>query len=94
MKIIITHKVDKYLKRQSKGDMRGIDKVKQFLELYLATAQNPLSLPNCKKLTGYVNLWRWRVGNYRIIAEVTNNNELIIKIIEIDKKDDSTYKGL
>lgn len=94
MKIIITHKVNKYLKKQSKGDMRGIDKIKQFLELYLAKAENPLTLPNCKKIVSYENLWRWRVGDYRIIAKATKENELIIKIIEIDKKDDNTYKGL
>lgn len=76
------YKVSKYLEKQSKGDIRGIDKVKQFLELYLATIQNPTLLPNCKKMQGTENIWRWRVGNYRIIAEV-KSDEPIIKIIEI-----------
>lgn len=94
MQIITLKKVDKYLSKQYKGDPNGIHLVRLFLDKKLATADNPLSLPNCKKLVGYEKLWRWRVGSYRIIAEVTSNNELIIKIIEIDKKDGNTYKGL
>lgn len=49
MKIIIPSKVDKYLIKQGKGDPRGIDRVTQFIEHFLATAENPTSLPNCKK---------------------------------------------
>ncbi len=50
----------------------------------------------CKKLDGCTNpyfsgkalkgdkkgLWRYRVGNYRIIADI-NNNEIIIEIVDI-----------
>jgi len=94
MQIITIKKVDKYLKKQYKGDSKGIHLVRLFLDTKLATAENPLILPNCKKIVGYEKLWRWRVGDYRIIAEVTKENKLLIKIIEIDKKDDNTYKGL
>ncbi len=31
------------------------------------------------------NLWRYRVDNFRIIAEI-NDNKLIILVIEIDKR--------
>ena len=94
MQIITIKKVDKYLKEQYKGDSKGIHLVRLFLDTKLSEAENPLTLPNCKKLVGCENLWRWRVGDYRIIAEATKEDELIIKIIEIDKKDDNTYKGL
>lgn len=82
MKIIIPSKVDKYLIKQGKGDPRGIDRVTQFIEHFLATAENPTSLPNCKKMQGTDNNWRWRVGDYRIIAEV-KSQELVIQIIRI-----------
>lgn len=42
------------------------------------------------KLQGYESLWRWRVGNYRIIGEV-RTSELIIKIIEINTRE-NVYK--
>lgn len=59
-----------------------------FLDKTLSTAENPTLLPNCKKMQGYENIWRWRVGNYRIIAEV-KSNELMIKIIEITSRENA-----
>lgn len=88
MKILIPHRIDKYLIRQSKGDKHGIAKVIQFLEHHLATATNPTSLPNCKKIQGSENNWRWRVGNYRIIAEI-KQDELIIQIIDISTRENA-----
>lgn len=43
-------------------------------------AENP-NPPGCKKLTGR-DAWRIRVGNYRVIYEI-NNNELIVTVINI-----------
>jgi len=82
MQIIIPHKVDKFLQKQGRGDPRGIDRVTQFLEHYLAIAENHTALPNCKKMQGIENAWRWRVGDYRIIDEV-KQLEIIIQIIKI-----------
>lgn len=88
MKIIIPRKVDKYLKKQRNGDLKGISKVMQFLDSYLSKTENPTLLPNCKKMQGTENNWRWRVGNYRIIAEV-KKVELIIFIIEISTRENA-----
>lgn len=86
MQVILIPKVDKYLEKQQKGDPLGIRKVRIFLGKHLETAQNPTLLPNCKKMQGTENIWRWRVGNYRIIAEV-KSDKLIIKIIEITTRE-------
>ena len=68
MKIILPHKVEKFLDKQEKGDFTGVMKVKRFLDTKLSNAQNPTSLSNAKKMQGYSkNIWRWRVGQYRII---------------------------
>ena len=82
MQVILPRKVDKYLIKQRMGDPRGIDRVAQFIEQYLATAENPTLLPNCKKMQDTDNKWRWRVGDYRIIAEV-RSQELVIQVIKI-----------
>ena len=42
---------------------------------------------NIKKLKGYNNLLRLRVGNYRIIYTV-DNGKLIVYIIDIDNRGD------
>lgn len=82
MQVILPRKVDKFLDKQGKGDPKSVRKIRTFLFKYLATAENPTSLPNCKKMQGTDNNWRWRVGDYRIIAEV-KNKELVIQIIKI-----------
>lgn len=90
MEIKLERKVNKSLDRQMKGDPKGIGKVKRFLQNYLEKSENPTQLPNCKKMAGIENHYRWRVGNYRIVAEV-KKAELIILIIEIAPRG-SAYK--
>lgn len=83
------------MQKQQKGDPKGIDKVKQFLEIYLQTAENPTTLKNAKKMQGnyqkYGNIWRWRVGDYRIIGDV-KNEILEIQLIEISTREEA-YKS-
>ena len=73
MKIVLPHKVEKFLDKQEKGDFKGVEKLKFFLEI-LEGALEPTKLPNAKKMRGYSkqyeNLWRWRVGQYRIVRDV------------------------
>lgn len=88
MTILIPNKVDKYLEKQQDGDPKGIRKVRKFLNEYLSTSDNPTMLKNCKKMQGYENTWRWRVDNYRIVAEV-KYKELVIQIIEISTREDA-----
>lgn len=49
MKIVLTHKHEKFLLKQEKGDFNGIAKVRLFLKR-LETFENPTALPNCKKM--------------------------------------------
>ncbi len=42
----------------------------------LALAQNPRP-PGCKKLTGYENLWRIRVGKWRVLYLIDDEARLI-----------------
>ena len=52
----------------------------------LEAPDNPRSLG--KALTGkYAGLWRYRVGNYRLICEI-NDKEIIILVLEIDHRKD------
>lgn len=61
----------------------------------LSKVDNPCLLKNAKHLIGYTdNRYRWRLGQYRIIGIVKNNEFKIIEIVKIDKKDDKTYKKL
>ena len=46
-------------------------------------SNNPYANNNVKKLQGYDNVFRLRVGNYRIIYELLDA-VLIIKVINID----------
>ena len=50
-------------------------------------------LPNCKDVENAKdNRWRWRLGKYRIIGVIEKEKEIkILSIIEIDKKDNTTY---
>ena len=52
-------------------------------------AKNDLDNTDIKKLTGYENLYRIRIGRFRIIFEKSKKGNIVIKI---DEKDDQTYK--
>ncbi len=43
--------------------------------------------PGAKKLRGYVNRWRIRVGDYRVIYEVYDK-ELVVLIVKIGHRSD------
>jgi mRNA interferase RelE/StbE len=52
----------------------------------LATEPRP---PGCKKLKGSANTWRIRVGNYRVLYEV-HDNQLLVLVVEIGHRKDIT----
>lgn len=86
MEIRLSNSADKFLTKQYRGDPNGIHLVRLFIDEKLAKATNPTALPNCKKMQGAKDLWRWRVGHYRIIGFV-RNAELIIEIIKISTRE-------
>lgn len=70
MKLIITKRAQKDLESLDKTTQKRIaEKLDQML-VY------PLSV-DLKKLKGYENLWRLRVGDYRIILEIREQESTI-----------------
>ncbi len=66
-------------------DYRRISKIISALE------QNPRP-PKVKKLAGS-DLWRPRMGNYRVVY-VINDAEKVIIIVRVARRQEDTYKGL
>ncbi len=55
-------------------------------------AENPRP-PGCEKLTFELVLYRIRVGNYRVIYDV-RDEELIVSVVRVAKRNEATYRGL
>ena len=53
-------------------------RLRDFLELRLARMDNPRQLGAAMQGTRFRDLWRYRVGNYRIIAEIDDARILIL----------------
>lgn len=80
----------KYLKSVQK-DLKKIDvkdkrRIKDYLDNKILMTDDPRKFG--KALKGkYLNLWRYRVGDYRIICEI-KNNELIVLVIRVSHRKD------
>jgi mRNA interferase RelE/StbE len=59
----------------------GNDLKERVAELMETLVQNPRP-SGCKKMKGYKNRWRVRVGDYRIVYEV-HDGELIILVVRV-----------
>lgn len=82
-KIEITGEARKQLK---KIDAKDAQRILTFLGKRLATRDNPRELG--KALTGKLGeLWRYRVGNYRIIARIEDDN-VVILVVRIGHRSD------
>lgn len=91
-KIEIDKKADKFMSKLAKSQPEYHFKIDTFIKEKLAKDENPCILPNAKHLQGYKdNRYRWRLGDYRIIAKVQNGELKIIQIIKIDKRGNNTY---
>ncbi|MEG9498736.1 type II toxin-antitoxin system RelE family toxin [Mannheimia indoligenes] len=84
-KITFTGKADKQL---AKIDSRYIQAILNAIE---ALALFPDVQLDIKKLRGYINRFRLRVGRYRVIFEVQDGEPKIIEIQTIAKRDEQTY---
>ncbi len=74
-KLIIPKRVQKQLKSIPEDDaLKILEKLKQL-------ASCSLSL-NIKKLAGFVNLYRFRHGNYRVVYEI-QDTKMIIYVIAL-----------
>jgi mRNA interferase RelE/StbE len=67
-----------YLERAAEQDLKRLS-VKNFQRIIshiTALSQNPRP-PGCRKLFGSKNDWRIRVGNYRIIYEIDDEEKAV-----------------
>lgn len=82
--IEITPSVEKWFDKFNRANPKQAKKIVKFIEENLATSENPCFLSNAKKLSGFSdNRYRWRLGNYRIIGIVKNDEFKLIQIIKI-----------
>ena len=74
------------LKKISKLDAPIRDRIKKWIETNLEGCENPRR--RGKPLEGeFSGFWRYRVGDYRIIAEI-QDDKIIILVINVDKRND------
>ncbi|MBE7123426.1 type II toxin-antitoxin system RelE family toxin [Bacillus cereus] len=78
-KVILDKQAEKFIKRLDGTSKNRI--IKGIKEL----AENPFLDTNVKKLRGMENVYRKRVGDFRILYEV-NNGELIILILKVGNR--------
>ncbi len=63
-----------------KYDRSTLKRLRTFLERRVATLENPRTLG--KALVGSEDIWRYRVGDYRILFQILDS-EITILVIEI-----------
>lgn len=91
-KVIIDKKADKFMTKLAKSQPEYHFKIDNFIKEKLKKDENPCMLPNAKHLQAHKdNRYRWRLGAYRIIGKVQNDELKIIQLIEIDKRNNKTY---
>lgn len=76
--VIVERQAEKALRRLPREVLSRVDR----LILRLADDPRPAG---CKKLKGYENLYRLRVGNWRIVYAV-EDDKLIVLVIEISPR--------
>ena len=78
-----TESAEKDLKKINKSNKAIAKLLKKWISENLIGTQNPKQ--RGKALTGNLKgLWRYRVGSYRIIAEI--KNDILLILIQIEKK--------
>lgn len=70
-------KAEKALKKIDPVMRRRVFEKMQYLE------NNPRGGPNIKKMQGFANRYRYRIGDFRVVYEVMDK-ELIVWVLETD----------
>ena len=83
--LILTRQAEKVLHRLPRDLLRRMDRA------ILGLANDPRP-PGCVKLAGYDNLWRVRVGDWRIIYAI-EAERLVIVVVDISPRG-SAYRRL
>jgi len=81
--IIITEKAKKSLRKIPSSDYKKISNIIDKLKL------NPF-LPSAKKLKASTDVWRLRVGNYRIFLKLFPN-EKVVFVFNVKRRTSITY---
>ncbi len=90
--ININKKAMKFMKDIATSSPKDHLRIYNFLNSVLPACENPCTLPNAKRLQGFKNHYRWRVGDFRIVGIVENGEFKIVQIVKISKRDENTYK--
>ncbi len=72
---------DKIKKKLAKLDTQSRDRILDFLENTLPNLNNPRQLGQALQ-GNFQGYWRYRVGDYRILCEIIDN-QMIIYVIEV-----------
>lgn len=80
--VIVERQVEKALRRLPKEILTRVDR----LLLSLADEPRPAA---CKKLRGHANLYRGRVGNWRLVYAVVDD-EVVVLVIELAPREDTS----
>ncbi len=83
-RVRITKKASKEMKRISKKD------AKRLLFILEEFTKNPYQ-GDIEKIKGEDDVWRRRVGNYRIVYEITTNKKYI-DIFQVRRRTTNTYQ--
>lgn len=83
--------------RAARKDLRDIPKKHRLLLAlwvrdHLEGCENPRSIPHGKQLEGTKSGWRWRVGSYRLIGQI-KDQELAILIVRAGHRQ-GVYRAL
>ena len=87
--VYLTNQAKKFLKNMQKSDY---EPVLFALEL-MRQVPVPFREYDIKKVSGFENTYRIRVGRFRMIYELEPREQVIV-VLKIDRKKDSTYKRL
>jgi mRNA-degrading endonuclease RelE of RelBE toxin-antitoxin system len=79
------NEIEKFLRKLKKAEQDA------FLLLFEQLEKDYTKVPGVKKLVGKKNLYRIRMGKYRIIFSVMKEG---LEIIRIKKRAEGTYKNL
>lgn len=70
-----------------KLDHKARHQIRDFLETKLTHTKDPRSLGEALKGSKLGQFWKYRVGNYRIITQITDKNVTILVVKIGDRKD-------
>ena len=89
MIVILPKAVEKQIERIERGNPSAAFRIKTFIE-ELEFQSSPTRLPNATKLVDTPHGYRWRIGDYRVLGNVFED-ELVIEIIKVATRADA-YK--